>query len=165
MKKLILFLFLFPLCAAAQNKNSGYAYLQPSFFISKNFDNKFHLNGGVGLCPGAPLGVGAGFDFFAFKKNQSFFVPKADVRAFIRGLDKPTAVYVTLQPGYVIYTKSVSNSIKGGFAFDALLGVIARPGDGKAGVTINAGYSLITLKVFNMNVRHSGFKIQGGFAF
>lgn len=165
MKKVFIFLLMVPIIVKAQSKNNGYAYLQPSFFISQSFENKFHINGGIGLCPGAPIGLGAGFDFFVFKSNQSFFVPKIDIRGFIKGLDNPTAVYITMQPGYVVYNKSSSSIIKGGFAFDALFGIIAKPKNGNGGITMNAGYSMLTFKSYDISTRHNGFKIQAGFAF
>lgn len=171
MKFIFTFLLISPFITTGQKNSRGYAYVQPSFFIKKGWQNAASLNVGVGFMPNNVLGFGASFDAYIFKKNVPFIVAKSDIRGFIGGKDKPVSIFISTQPGYVVYNKrirvnNVSVSSKGGFATDILFGVYGiSPGKKSIGITMSAGYSLLTFTTNQVSTHYHGFKFSGGLAF
>jgi hypothetical protein len=171
MKWVTIFLLLFPLFSLSQKKSGGYAYLQPAFYINQKFNNRFGINAGAGFTPSKYIGFGGGFTAYVFKENSQFATLYADIRPFFSSLEKPIAYFVSIEPGYVIYNKSlrISNityKSQGRAAVDILVGMIGSPADAKSiGMTINFGYSLLSFETNNVTSTYHGFKIQGGVAF
>ncbi len=165
MKKLLIILILLPL--AVQSQDKGYAFLQPSFFIKRNYTNQFNLNGGVGFRLGDYIGLGISLDAYVFKKAADpFIIPKADFRGFLFPKDKNVLPFLAFQPGYVVYKQTVQRvTTKGAAAFDALIGVLAKPPKGGIGFTMSMGYSSFGFSAPGVSIRYNGFKVQAGVAF
>ncbi len=171
MKYFLLIVFLLPLSMNGQKKTGGYAYLQPAFYINQKFNNRFGINAGAGFTPTKYIGFGGGFTAYVFKENSQLATLYVDFRPFLSSLEKNVAYFMSVQPGYVIYNKSlrISNityTSKGRAAVDILLGMIGRPADAKSlGMTISFGYSLLSFETNNQTQTYHGFKFQGGIAF
>lgn len=146
-------------------QRKGYAQFQIGAFFAKDYRNPVSLNGGAGIIMGNVVSVGTSVDFYPFKQSQLLFIPKGDIRGFINGAGKKTAVFISLQPGYAIAQKTSSSlDPNAGFAFDAMIGFIGSD-PGKGGVTMSAGYSQFTIKNGTRSTKTEGFKITAGMSF
>ena len=171
MRYSFLWVLIVPIISFAQKNTDGYAHIQPSFFINKDFKNQIALNIGVGFCPSKTMGFGASFDAYIFKENSAFLVAKADIRPFLNGIDKPVSYFISAQPGWVAYNKKIrigSTTVesKGNLAFDLLFGIRGiSPGKKSIGITMAAGYSLLAFTINETTEKYNAFKIQAGIAF
>lgn len=109
------------------------------------------------------IGIGAGADLVIFTASGSprFVQAYGDFRFFIDA-KKVSTPFVTLQPGYVLYSKETrvgSTTVKttGEFAGNVLAGMSFRPAKG-LGISFAAGYTNFGFSTKGNSTRYGGLK-------
>lgn len=169
---LLLILFSLSFFSHAQNqkkKSNGYGQIGATFFSSTETDLKTGVVAGLGFMPHNNLSLGTAFEFYVFGKESRFMQGHFDFRIYFISNKKPVSPYLSIQPGYVFYNKSVSIlgttiATKGDFAVNAFFGVKANPKKG-VGPFLNIGYSSIGFKSGTTKYSYDGFKAQLGISF
>lgn len=165
MKKLLTLLLLIPIMCAGQNIKMGYGSLSSQVFLNHEFRDRFGINAAAGFSVTKMITAGASIDFFVFDKQESYIVPKADVRIFLPNPSQ-TSSYLSLQVGPTMPNKSTwdDQNISGGLAFDALIGGFLNFGKNPPGLNFAVGCSVINIENYREQ-SYVGAKVQFGFRF
>lgn len=159
-------LLMFPIFSYSQKNSHGYGFIGPEGFLSNKFGNRAGMAFGAGAGLGTHSALGFSFDGYFFSKEIKFAVVHGDLTGFFSGLDKMQSPFITISPGYVLY--SLNSSIgrttyhtSGNFAIDILGGVKVRfKQSGGSGFMISGGYSMISFSTAGTKDSYSGGKIR-----
>lgn len=163
MKKLILIILLIPSITFAQKKTYGHGYLGVEYFSNTIAGSRAGVTTGFGFGLNKYVAIGGAFDAFLLDQKKKFGEAKLDITYFVNGLDKKGTVYISIQPGYTIYSAKDS---KGGVAFDGLIGGRVRFGKKNAGILVAVGYGRVTItEKYNDQIKFEGAKAKFAFAF
>lgn len=177
MKKYILFTLLIPTLALSQKKNNGYAYIAATVFVSpldKGFGNSGGIAAGAGFAFDGKFAIGMALDALVVreKSNPRFGTAKIAFDYFFKDVKSKMTPFVSVEPGLTLASKTrivrigntyTDQSMKGGFAFDAMVGFKTKIKN-KAGFHFSIGYSKISIKTGAVNTGYNGVKAKVGIA-
>lgn len=176
MRTILILIFLMPIVSFSQMKKGVYGNIVAEGYISP-FNNGYGNAGGVGVGIGYHfknnLMLGGAVDYFPIQQNDNPSFGSAKIAfGYLFNNRKKVSPLISLEPGITIVGNTDKNSIipkadyNGGFAFDALIGLISKPKK-KAGFYFNAGYSRITFvnSQYNSIYKFGGIKAKIGLLF
>ena len=173
MARFAFILILFPLTVFCQdNRAGGYANAGMSIFGTRNVEATVGAFLGFGIQTGS-ITSGFSLDIYQFNKEKmKYVILSGDFRAYVLGVDKPVSPFLSGQPGFVIYNKSIGGiTTKGSFAYGINAGARIKPTKKFPGVIMSMGYENISFKTTGTSIggpyrpafgRSGGIKLNMG---
>jgi hypothetical protein len=162
MKRILLFCIIFSITQLTSLKaQKGYFSIGATSLTNKGFNPGFTFGGGYIQ---NNFGVGVMGDFWGIgRKKEDFAVVSFDLRAYLTG--NSISPYFSLQPGVVLYEKSIYGvQMKGHLAGSVLLGLDANFKEDRPGLNLFVGYQYVSFKV-DKDILSSGNYFKSGITF
>ena len=132
----------------------GYAIVGTSFLASRSTNNSLTIGAGYRF---GPISTGVLTDFYGLDKAKTGnVIASFDIKA--RLIDKPTAPYISIQPGYNCYGKIINGTrIEGEWAFGSSMGVQSKTGE--VGIDFSIGWQYLTYRTKSIITPSNSFRM------
>jgi len=162
MKHILLFCLIFSITQKNSLKaQRGYFSIGATSLTNKGFNPGFTFGGGY---IHNNFGIGVMGDFWGIGPlKEDFAVSSIDLRAYLTRNN--VSPYFSLQPGVVLYEKSIYGvHMKGHLAGSVLLGLDANFKEGGPGLNLFVGYQYVSFKI-DKDILSTGNYFKSGIAF
>lgn len=153
MKTLTLSILFLALSITAHSQH-GYVNIGTSGLIEKkSMNNSITIGAGYKF---GRLSTGMTSDFYGIDKSKGqFLIAAFDLRGYV--FNKTNSPYISLQPGYTLYNKTIDHiKVKGSWAAAAMAGFEFKPKD--VGFNVSVGYQYTSFEVGGILVKGNAFK-------